>query len=71
MQLTNVENYSEATMSAEAAGIVCTLIALSELMGRLHDVDPASTNKLNEAHSALSDYVTFHPEREKIRDLID
>ncbi len=69
-------NYFEAEVSADAAGIIATLMIMNWLSWQLVDMEPEYTTVLNHLiarQDALKDYVSIiqHPERELIWRAID
>lgn len=64
----NADNYGESVITADALGIVVTLIALSHLSFALNGSD---LEKVCDLHALLMDYYCEHAESEAIAVLID
>lgn len=66
MDIVIVGNYFEATVSADAAGIIATLFALGRLA-----CDEQAQDQMVELYHQLRDYTYDHPERAAILKAID
>lgn len=64
-------NGNQATVTADAAGIIATLFALSQLMIELHGTADDQDEPFIKAYCALSDFAAAHVECAEISNLID
>lgn len=64
-------NLFSGTLSADAAGIALTIIAINHLMWSVHETDPERGKKLHDAWSALREYAWTHEEAAEIYGVID
>ena len=71
LQFKNDGNYFEDNISADAAGVIVTLIGLSHLGSSVHEHDEVLANELFENFHKLRDYALQHPESSAIFRAID
>jgi len=63
-------NFAEENVSADAAGIIVTMFALTELMGIMDCKGDGGLDNIIERYYALRDFAIEHNEREKIFSII-
>ena len=63
-------NFARENVSADAAGIIVTMLALTELMGMVDYKGDGSLDSFTERYCALRNFAIEHTEREKIFSII-
>lgn len=67
----NCPNFFQGELSSDAAGIALSLLAINNLLWQLHETEPGTARKLNDAFYALRDYASTHQEAAAIFGVID